>query len=111
MQDEFGTPSSNEMVYVRQMLQDIKKTVTDHKKEVEVKLSKLNTDVGHIRSSVDRLGVDHLVDDIKELKKKDSCLSRRTTKLESSHNKMLGIIAFIGFILIVIGAAKVFLVP
>lgn len=111
MPGEFGTPQINEMVYVRQILQDIKKTVTDHKKEVEIKLSKLNNDVGHIRSSVDRLGVDRMVGDIKELKDKDSCLGRRTTKLESCYNKMLGIVGFLGFILIVIGAAKVFLVP
>ena len=67
MPNEFGTPQVNEMVYVRQILMDIKKTVTSHKKEVEIKLSKLNDDVDHIRSSVDRLGIGHLVGDIKEL--------------------------------------------
>ena len=111
MVDEFVTPKNNEMIYVRQILQDIKKTVTDHKKEVEAKLSKLNNDVDHIRSSVDRLGIDYLVEDIKELKRQDTCISRRTTKLEGSHNKMLGVVAFIGFVLVVIGAVKAFILP
>lgn len=102
---EFEAPLSRENL-MHTILKDIQNRIIDNKKEIDRKLERMTDDISEIRSSVDKLAIDHLLGDIKEVKANYDHLDDRVKKVESYHNKVLGIIAFVGFVLAIIAILK-----
>lgn len=102
---EFQSPLSQDSL-MHTILKDIQNRIIDNKKETDRKLERMSDDITEIRSSVDKLAIDHLLGDVKEVKGNYNHLDGRVKKVESYHNKVLGIVAFVGFVLAVVAIMK-----
>lgn len=95
---EFKSPLSSENL-IHTLLKNIQTDIKDNKQEVDKKLDNLHKNVSELRSSVDKLGIDHILGRIEGSEKDFENLDKRVQKLENYHNKVLGIVSVVGFLL------------
>lgn len=97
---EFSSPlSSDNLLHgmIKGIIRSIEKT--------DAKLDKITEDVAEIRSTVDKLGIDHIFSDIKRLETVTDNHDKRILRVENYHNRILGVVAVIGFMLAVASIA------
>ena len=100
----FISPLSSDNL-IHTLLKTIQASIAENKREFDVKFDKLSGDVADIRSTVDRLGVDHIFSDIKKLETEQTNQDKRLTRVEDYHNRILGVVAVAGFMLAVSAVA------
>lgn len=97
---EFSSPLSSDNL-LHSMIKGIIRSI----EKTDTKLDKITEDVAEIRSTVDKLGIDHVFSDIKKLETEQESLDRRLSNVENYHNRIMGIGVVVAFAVAVAAVA------
>lgn len=95
---EFTSPLSTDSL-LHSMIKGIIRSISENKQSTDKTLDKITEDVSEIRSTVDKLGIDHIFSDIAKQDEKIKGHDIRIQKVENYHNRILGVVGVAGFML------------